>query len=59
MFFSANGESTVLWGDGFHGTNILSLDTEAENEANSKLKSSLKYLQYDTFILCNPNAMAY
>ena len=68
MFFSADEKPIVLWGDGSHGTgknnNSVQQD-DGDNESGtisdeSQInKNSLNYLNYDTIILCNPNAMQY
>ena len=48
-----------------HNNNSIKLDTmfipatEEEVDLSHTDDSKLKYLEYDTFIICNPNAMSY
>lgn len=50
MFFTANEQPVVLWGDEGHKDGD---ETDVEHPVD------LTYLNFPTFILCNPNAMAY
>ena len=55
MFFSATEEPCKLVGSKGSGED----DHDPETTANQGRKKDSKYLDYDTFILCNPNAMSY
>lgn len=55
MFFSATEEPCKL----IRTKNDLMDDIDPETGAKGSKKVDDKYLDYDTFILCNPNAMSY
>lgn len=72
MFFTTTEEPMVLLGDeepgdsssisqnDFHGIqNRPPSNATSSKEPSKLLKNERRYLDMDTFILCNPNAMSY
>lgn len=59
MFFSASEETAVLLGQGALESKLL--DDMEKNQLTSRIDLEIqpKYLEYDTVIMCNPNAMTY
>jgi hypothetical protein len=58
MFFSATEEPCNLVGQRNKNINT-DIENESRTAAHTAVQRDDKYLDYDTFILCNPNAMSY
>ena len=66
MFFATTEEPMVLIGDKLKSGNSIKdendfhpIQENGSKEHSALIKNERRYLDMDTFILCNPNAMSY